>query len=177
MTSEAQHLVMLLFVTGEALSRKELQSLLAVTGEALERTVQEAQAALEELGLALVVTDESVELTTAPNMAEFLTAYLSEVPPGLTRAAAETLALVAYAGPLTRFEIDSLRGVDSRRMLRSLTRAGLVQRLPGRGRAALYSVSEEFLKGMGIQRREDLPRFQELAKNPALERLLGRGSV
>lgn len=177
MTSEAQQLLALLFVAGEAIAKKEFHGLLAVDDEALENTIREVQAGLEELGLALVVTTDSVELTTAPSVAKFLAAYLSEAQPALTRAAAETLALVAYAGPLTRFEIDSSRGVDSRRMLRSLWRAGLVQRLPGRGRAAQYSVSEEFLKGMGIRRREDLPRFQELATHAGLQRLLGREGI
>lgn len=177
MTSTAQQLVAWLFAAGEAVSKKELCTLLNVESDGLESLVGEIHKKLNELGLSLVVTGESVELTTGSSVAEFLTVSLAESQPALTRAAAETLALVAYAGPLTRFEVDSLRGVDSRRILRSLWRAGLVQRLPGRGRAALYSVSEGFLKGMGVSRREDLPRFQELARNPALERLLGRTGV
>lgn len=178
MTPQGQQLVAVLFVAGEAVSRAELCRLLQTDESGLEQALADAQAYLQESGLTLVHSDSGVELTTSPGVAEFLATAWGGAATELTRAAAETLALVAYCGPVTRFEIDSLRGVDSRRILRGLWRAGLVQRQRARqGRAALYSVSEEFLKGVGVTRREDLPRFQELAQHPDIQRMLGRQTI
>lgn len=173
MKTAAQRLVALLLTTGEAVQKRELERQLGMTGERLAAALADARTGLTESGLTLVETEQGVELTTSPAVADWLRGIWAETEPELTRAAAETLALVAYAGPLTRFEVDSLRGVDSRRILRGLWRAGLLQRLPG-GRAAQYGVTEEFLKGAGVSRREELPRFAELSTHRGIRRLLGR---
>lgn len=177
MNTASQQLLALLFVAGEAVTKRELMRLLNLDVGAVDKALAEVADKLADTGLALVMTDQSAELATSPGVADFLAAFLALETQGLTRAAAETLALVAYCGPLTRYEVDSLRGVDSRRTLRGLTHAGLLWRRPGQGRAAAYSVSEEFLRGAGVTRREDLPNFAELSAHQGVARLLGREAV
>lgn len=159
MDKKTQQLEALLFVAGEGVSKRELAKILDISEVGLDTLVQQMREELAGRGLALVVTEKDVELTTSPDVREFLAVYLESENEPLSRAGAETLAVVAYKGPLTRYDIDMIRGVDSRRMLRHLIQRGVVRRLAGQGRAPLYDVTEEFLKQLGITRREELPNF------------------
>lgn len=173
MTPTAQKLEALLGLAGEAVTKQELQRLLHISLQELEALLMEVQEALRDHGITLIQTDREVELTTSPSVAPWLSAYVnSGTEEELTPAAVETLAIVAYVGPLTRGEIDVLRGVDSRRMLRSLRERGLVRRYASGGRAPAYEVSEEFLKHLGIPTREQLPRWSELSSREKISALL-----
>jgi len=173
MNENTQRLEALLCVAGEAVSYAELKKLLGISQEELQQLVSELERELSGHGLAIVQTSHEVELVTSPSVSAWLTQTMS--PPErdeLTPAAAETLAVVAYLGPLTRYEVDMLRGVDSRRMLRQLIRRGAVARHAGHGRAPRYAITEEFLKRLGITRREELPRYGELSSREAIKQLL-----
>ena len=78
----------------------------------------------------------------------------------------ETLAIIAYKGPLTRAHIEYVRGVNSSFTLRNLVMRGLVERMenPKDARSYLYGTSFNFLKHLGVARPEDLPRFEEFKK-------------
>ena len=167
MDKTMQRLEALLFVAGEGVSKRELTEILKVTLADLELAIRQLAEVLRGRGLALVVTDEDIELTTSPGVKEFLATYIETKDIPLSRAGAETLAVVAYKGPLTRYDVDMIRGVDSRRMLRQLVQRGMVRRRAGKGRAPLYDVTEDFFKQMGITRREELPDInQGLGNDP-----------
>jgi segregation and condensation protein B len=88
----------------------------------------------------------------------------------LSKAALEALAIVAYRQPITKVEIDSIRGVDSAGVLHTLLERNLVTikgRSKGVGRPLLYSTTQEFLSYMGINEVADLPELKEIA--PLLE--------
>lgn len=174
MTEHAQRLAALLFVAGEPVSKDELTELLAVPPEDLADLLSEVTATFSGSGLALVATEKEVELVTSPEVSGWLAEKAGSEPETLSRAAAETLAVVAYKGPVTRYEVDLLRGVDSRRTIRHLLRRGAISRLSRRGRAPEYDISLEFLKQLGLSRREDLPGHEELLSHPGLNQLLQR---
>lgn len=102
-----------------------------------------------------------LQLVTAPENADTVRRFLGALRPApLSRAALETLAVVAYRQPVTRSEIDSTRAVDSDRALRTLLTRGLVEevgRRRGAGRAAEYGTTQYFLEYFGLSAREDLP--------------------
>ncbi len=102
-----------------------------------------------------------MQLTTAPETAELIERFLGlEATSHLTRAALETLAIIAYQQPVTRPQVDSIRGVNSDSMLKSLLSKGLIfesGRTDGPGRPILYSTSPEFLQHFGINSITDLP--------------------
>lgn len=102
-----------------------------------------------------------VQLTTAPELAPLIELFLGlEATTHLSRAALETLAIIAYQQPCTRPQVDSLRGVNSDAMLKSLLSKGLVQesgRTDGPGRPILYSTSPEFLQHFGLSSIIELP--------------------
>ncbi len=126
------------------------------------------EAGLAERGLRLQRHRNAVQLVSAPEAAPFIEALLGlEVGIRLTQAAIETLAIVAYAQPVTRPQIESIRGVNSDSTLRTLLSAGLVEEV-GRaetlGRPILYCTTFEFLQQFGLQRPEDLPPLQQQAE-------------
>lgn len=160
----------LLFIYGEAMDFKKI----AKTLKASEEEVKEAAKALaEELkgenrGLFLVLDENKIQLTTKPDFSSLLELVVKEeLHEALTPAALEALSIVVYAGPLTRAELEYIRGVNSVFTLRNLLIRGLVERQPDpkRGNVYIYSPSFQLLRHLGVARQNDLPdreRFQAL---------------
>jgi len=102
-----------------------------------------------------------VQLTTAPQLAELLERFLGlEATTHLSRAALETLAIITYQQPVTRPQIDAIRGVNSDSMLKSLLNKGLIiesGRSDGPGRPFLYSTTPEFLQHFGLSSVLEMP--------------------
>lgn len=160
----------ILFVSGEPVS---VEKLVKMTKRSRE-DVGEAIATLGERckggGLVILEKDGKYQLGSSPENAPIIADLVKdEFSAELSRAAVETLAIVAYKGPLTRAEIDYVRGVNSSFILRSLLLRGLVERVdnPRDARSFLYHISFDLLKYLGITKIEDLPRFAEF-KNAAV---------
>ncbi len=112
-------------------------------------------------GIRLQRLGEQVQLVTAPENARYIAALLGlPMTARLTTAAMETLAVIAYRQPVTRAQIESVRGVNSDRALASLLQHGLVAEV-GRaqtvGRPALFATTSEFLQQFGLTSLEQLP--------------------
>ncbi|HEY8156958.1 MAG TPA: SMC-Scp complex subunit ScpB [Myxococcota bacterium] len=107
------------------------------------------------------------QLRTLPAFASYVQASQPERPLRLSQAALETLSVIAYRQPVTRAEIEHVRGVDASVVLRSLLERDLV-RIAGHrevpGRPLLYATSRRFLEVFGLARIEDLPTLRELAE-------------
>ncbi|MEX0650062.1 MAG: SMC-Scp complex subunit ScpB [Candidatus Andersenbacteria bacterium] len=162
----------LLFVAGEAIPRQDLTELLGADTQTVEQAVTELVEALDDSGLSVVQTQTHVGLTTNPVVAEFLAAFNTHEQSTLSKASAETLSLIAYRGPLSRYDIDALRGVDSRSMIRQLLHRGVIQQIKDGGSTPKYDISDEFLLHLGIGRREDLPEYDKLSNNERIKELL-----
>lgn len=168
----AQKLEGYLLAIGEPVSRQHLMKLLEVTEEQLLEIANEIQEALRDHGLRLMVTDTSLALVTSPLLGDFLSQFDEGKDDHLSKAAAETLALIAYRGPVSRYDIDVLRGVDSRQMVRQLVRRGLARKVLGEGTVPLYEITENFLQHLGLTARQELPRFAELNDSDKVVQLL-----
>ncbi len=156
----------------------------AQLAEALEQKPQEVEAGLRALeetyrqgrGLSLQWHGGKVQLTTAPLMAGLVEKFLGlEATARLSRAALETLAIIAYRQPITRPGVDSVRGVNSDGVMKSLLSKGLVQevgRTEGPGRPILYGTTAEFLQHFGLSALADLPPYDvvEDAENQPVDR-------
>lgn len=155
----------LLFIYGEPMDLKKIAKTLGAeeseVKEALKEMEEKYQA--DERGLFLVFEKEKVQLTTKPDFAKLLESVIKEeLHENLTGAALETLSIVAYAGPLTRAELEYIRGVNSSFTLRNLLIRGLIRREVDskRSNVFLYLPSFDLLKHLGISRTEDLPEYQ-----------------
>jgi segregation and condensation protein B len=154
----------LLFVAGRALELAELRKLLLVD----DRRLLEGLRALEEecevhaRGIRLQRMGEQVQFVSAPENARFVAALLGlPTQAKLTTPALETLAVVAYRQPITRGQLEAIRGVNSDRALLSLMQHGLVIEV-GRaatiGRPALFGTTPEFLQQFGLGSLDALPK-------------------
>ena len=151
----------LLFVAAEPVTTAQLAAALDVSVSVVERALNELDAALSSRGLRLQRHAGRVQLTTAPQLAELIERFLGlEATTHLSRAALETLAIVAYQQPVTRPQIDAIRGVNSDSMMKSLLSKGLILesgRTDGPGRPILYSTTPEFLQHFGLNSILEMP--------------------
>jgi len=155
----------LLFVAGGPVSIQQLAA-------ALERRSDEVEKSLKILalgysgkrGLSIQWHNGKIQLTTAPHMAEHVEKFLGlEATSRLSRAALETLTIIAYRQPITRPGIDAVRGVSSDGVLKSLLSKGLIQeagRTDGPGRPILFETTAEFLQHFGLSTIDELPPFE-----------------
>jgi len=151
----------LLFVAGEPVATAQLAAALDVAPSVVERGLNELDASLSSRGLRLQRHAGRVQLTTAPQLAELIEHFLGlEATSHLSRAALETLAIIAYQQPVTRPQIDSIRGVNSDSMMKSLLHKNLILesgRTDGPGRPILYSTTPEFLQHFGLNSILEMP--------------------
>ena len=151
----------LLFVSGEPVAIAQLATALDVAPSVVERSLNELEASLSSRGLRLQRQAGRVQLTTAPQLAELVERFLGlEATTHLSRAALETLAIIAYQQPVTRPQIDLIRGVNSDSMLKSLLHKNLILesgRADGPGRPILYSTTPEFLQHFGLNSILEMP--------------------
>ena len=151
----------LLFVAAELVTISQLATALDVSASVVERGLNELDASLSSRGLRLQRHAGRFQLTTAPQLADLIELFLGlEATSHLSRAALETLSIIAYQQPVTRPQIDSIRGVNSDSMMKSLLNKGLILesgRADGPGRPILYSTTPEFLQHFGLSSILELP--------------------
>ncbi len=165
----------LLFVAGRPLEIAELRKLLEIDEERLRAGIELLETQCEEhrRGIRLQRVGEQVQLVSAPENARYVAAFLGmPMQVKLTNAALETLAIIAYRQPITRGQLESIRGVNCDRALQTLVQYSLVQEV-GRattvGRPALFGTTAEFLQQFGLGSLQALP-----AAEPAPEILQQR---
>jgi segregation and condensation protein B len=151
----------LLFVADGPVSVGRLAEALEVPPERIERALEDLTAAYGGRGLRLQRVGGRIQLVTAPEAASCVERFLGlEASTRLSQAALETLAIIAYRQPITRPEIDIIRGVNSDSVLRTLLSVGLIEDV-GRaltvGRPILYSTTFEFLQHFGLSGLDELP--------------------
>ncbi|MCS7301558.1 MAG: SMC-Scp complex subunit ScpB [Fimbriimonadales bacterium] len=151
----------LLFVAEAPLS---LEMLCAATGESAEAVEQALHALQQELAergpIQLMQLSGGYQLATKPEYAFYIARLLNPTQKRLSKAALETLAIIAYEQPITQAQIDALRGVDSSHTVRLLLERGLIQELGRKdapGRPTLYGVTPQFLHYFGLNSLEELP--------------------
>lgn len=163
----------LLFIHGEPLTYKKIQSVLGIeTREELDARVAElaAQLAHDDRGLQIISDREKIQLATKPAFNGILEAFVKEeISEDLSPASVEALSIISYLGPISRAKLEYLRGVNSSVILRSLMIRGLVERFsdPEHPSIFLYRPTFELMKHLGVQEKEALPdyaKFQELLK-------------
>lgn len=153
----------LLFVTPGLVSVHQLAKALETTDGEIESILSRIETHYKETGhgLRLMRVKSKVQLTTAPEISKIIENYLElDTSSTLSQAALETLAIIAYKQPVTRPEVEVIRGVNSDGVLRTLLSKGLIEEL-GRaetpGRPIYYGTSPEFLQYFGLESLDKLP--------------------
>jgi len=154
----------LLFYRAEPASIKKLAELLQEKEDAIESAVNSLAERRKESGLILMRKEKEILLATHPEMSETLKEIAKEEASGaLTRVSIETLSIVLYMGPISKPQIDYIRGVNSHFILRHLLVRGLVEKIPHPqdGRTFLYKTTFDLLSYLGVPKQEELPAFFE----------------
>jgi len=155
----------LLFVAPGSVTAAQLAEALEIpireVEKGLERIESDLQRGIPARGLRLQRHQNRFQMTTSPEMSELIQHFLGlESVSRLSRAALESLAIIAYQQPVTRPEIDAVRGVNSDGVLKSLLSKGLIQEI-GRaekpGRPILYNTTSDFLQHFGLNSLTELP--------------------
>ncbi len=155
----------LLFVAPGAVTIQQLAAALDISAREVEKGLVELENVYQVRGVRLQRHAGRVQLTTAPEAAGAVERFLGlEATSRLSRAALETLAIIAYQQPVTRPEIDAVRGVNSDGVLKTLLSKGLVEeagRAERPGRPILYTTTPDFLQHFGLNTLEELPPLNE----------------
>ncbi len=157
----------LLFVAGDPAPINQLANALGAPAEAIEAALAELAAALPGNGRGLLLQrkGDRVQLVTLPAAAPYIERFLGlDLSTRLSTAALETLSVVAYRQPITRPEVEAVRGVNCDAVLRTLVSRGLVEpvgRLEQAGRPILYGTTFQFLQYFGLESLDQLPPLPE----------------
>lgn len=152
----------LLFVAPGPATISQLATALEVSVDDVEQGLKSLETGyLASRGLRLQRHAGRIQLTSSPDLAAEIERFLGlEASSRLSRAALELLAIVAYQQPITRPQLDDIRGVNSDGVLKSLLSKGLIQELgraDGPGRPILYGTTTEFLQHFGLSSLDELP--------------------
>lgn len=156
----------LLFIAGEPVKIKKLAQILELTEDEVSVGLNSLKNEYESenRGLRFILHGDAVELVSSAEAAPFIEKLIkSDFDEDLSQAALETLAIISYRGPVSRAQIEDMRGVNCSFILRALLIRGLIERKenPEDHRSHLYQVGFNFLRQMGISKLEDLPGYNE----------------
>ncbi|HVY67479.1 MAG TPA: SMC-Scp complex subunit ScpB [Patescibacteria group bacterium] len=158
----------LLFVAGKPLTAKELAKILDSDEAAVQDALARLQQERREAGVVLLENRGQYQLATASHFSTQVKNFLNaELREKLTDATVEVLAIIAYRQPISKAEIEAIRGVNSQYSLRHLLMRGLIERIanPRDARSFLYQTTTEFLMHLGLQSNSELPEFDRLVES------------
>jgi len=170
MTSQSKNLKSilesLLFVAEKPVSTRELAQVTGNMVAEVQKTLTEINDEYEHRGIRLVRKGEYFSFVSAPENATVVSALLNEeLRHDISGAALEALAIITYKQPITRMEIEEIRGVNSDQIVRSLMIRGLITEVGRKeaiGKPILYGTTMEFVQFFGLNKEESLPKLDEL---------------
>lgn len=167
MTELERKIESVLLFKNEPVSAKELVKILEAKVDEIKDAIKNLQDFYRERGVVIVTDGEFASFGTHPENSELIEGLQKEeFTRELGRAGLETLAIILYRGPISRREIDQIRGVNSGFILRTLLIRGLIERAEGdpsttlrAGRSFSYKPTLKLFEYLGLTRKEDLPDF------------------
>lgn len=156
----------LLFVSGEPIKLKEIASIIECSDDYTKRLLGELIEKYEDenRGIRLICINNQYQLVTKPENSIYVQKLLkTNTKQTLSQASLETLAIIAYKQPITRIEVDEIRGVKSDSAIQTLVEKNLIKesgRLEVIGRPILYSTTEEFLKHFALESINGMPSLE-----------------
>lgn len=158
----------ILFLSPGPIKLEDVQLHFQLSEEVVAEAVEKLRERHQDTGLELIDTAVGLEFATRREFIEDLKFFFANIEKmRISRASLETLAIVAYRQPITRAEIEAIRGVNSQGVLHSLLEKGLLK-ISGKsetaGRPYIFSTTDEFLRFIGIKSLDDIPPIESLKK-------------
>ncbi|MFA5163345.1 MAG: SMC-Scp complex subunit ScpB [Patescibacteria group bacterium] len=174
--SLASQLESLLFISPKPLSLKELGVLTKEKTSLISASLEELSQSYSESdrGFQLIKQGDSYQLTTAAANSALVKEFLKDETDGeLTQPSLEALTVIAYRGPVSKLELERVRGVNCSLIIRNLLLRGLIEeKFDKQKNENYYNVSLDFIKFLGLRQVSDLPDYERLHQNPSLEQAL-----
>lgn len=164
-----------LFVSGGPVKIERLAKISSASKPEVENAIMMMQNEYAGRGLTLIQKENEVQLATNPENTEYVDDLVkSEIQENLSKAALEVLSIVAYRGPISRLDVEAIRGVNCTFTLRTLLMRGLLERIenPKDNRGYLYKISFEFLKKLGLDDIKKLPDYEALSKDERIDSII-----
>ncbi len=164
-----------LFTAGDPVDEKKIQTFLRLTKRQWCDIMNSLTEKYEQKnsGLQIIHKGSKIQLVTKPSLSELVAKFLGKTLGNeeLSRATLETLAVVAYRGPVTRAQVEYVRGVNCSFALRTLSLRGIIDRKdnPLDSRSYLYEISFDFLKNLGLKSVEELKDYDKLKERLEIE--------
>lgn len=157
----------ILFAVGRSVSISEFKETLGVNVAKIEEALKELEEKYEKgSGLTLIKVKDEYQIVSNKQYFEYIAKFVEHSKKeNLSNTCLEVLSIIAYNPKITKGEIESIRGVNSDSQVSKLLEYGLVEevgRMNAPGRPAMFSVTNEFLRCMGINKMEDLPDFKSI---------------
>lgn len=158
----------ILFVANKPLTAKQLANLVSSDEAQVKTALQELQTLHKDSGVVILSASDGFQMATHSTNSELVKNFLNaDLREALTEATVEVLAIIAYRQPISKAEIEAIRGVNSQYSLRALLIRGLIEKIPNPrdARGSLYQVTTEFMQQLGLTSIQDLPEFEKLVAN------------
>ena len=168
-SEQRKHIEALVFVSETPLKAERIAEILEIKNSEVMKSLQELAGlyAQKESGLQLEEVAEGFQFRTRPESADYIQKLIHSRPYRFSRAALETLAIIAYRQPVTRAEVEYLRGVDSGGVFKTLLEKQLIRILGKKdvpGRPLIYGTTREFLEFFGLRDLSTLPTLKEFSE-------------
>jgi segregation and condensation protein B len=167
-----------LFMYGREITYTKIGEVLDLEEKEVDNIVKQLQEEYKKRsrsGLRILVSDDKVQMVTSPESAEIIEQITKKELEGpLTPVAMEVLSIIAYRGPISKIDIEAIRGVNCSFSIRNLLRRGLIERVYSDDNRKIqqYQPTIDFLRLLGIENKEELPEFEELSTDKRIDAIL-----
>mgnify|MGYP001568643948 CR=1 FL=1 len=166
----------LLFVAIKPISLKQISELIGVSVKAAEKAADELMATYkaENRGMQVIKNENKYQLVSSSENAELVREFIKDETTGeLSRPSVETLTIIAYRGPISKIDLDRIRGINCSLIVRNLLLRGLIEAKQDKAKNDIYyTVTFDFIRFLGINDVKDLPDYEKLHKDDTIDRVL-----
>jgi segregation and condensation protein B len=163
--SLSKNIEAILFYKAEPLSLKKLCNILELKEQEVKQGIQELEKDLKNRGITLVENENEYTLTTSSETSFIIEKVRKdELNRDLGKAGIETLSIIIYQGPVSRADIDYIRGVNSQFIVRNLLMRGLIEKVENAkdARSYLYKPSLQLISHLGLSKLNDMPEYEDI---------------
>ena len=161
----------LLFISSKPLTVSDLTKFLKTDKKELEKVLLDLQSDYHESesGLQLISNNNKYQLTTSSANSDLVRDFLQqEISSELSQPSLETLTIIAYRGPVSKIDLERIRGVNCSLILRNLLMRGLIEEQKSHSEQKIYNVTLDFLRYLGVEDLKQLPNYDQLNKDQTI---------
>jgi segregation and condensation protein B len=166
----------LLFISAKPMSVNKLAELIEKPKEEIEPAGDELveEYKLNNKGVRIVKNNSQYQMVSSPENSDVVRNFIKDETTGdLSRPSLETLTIIAYRGPISKTDLDRIRGVNCSLIIRNLLLRGLIEaETDKQKKETFYTVTFDFIKYLGINDIKELPEYEKLSKDDSLDKML-----